>query len=245
MIKFFRKIRYDLMEKNKNGKYLKYAIGEILLVVIGILIALQINNWNELRKLKIIEIGILEGIRQDLVSDTIDINYNTRGLTLHIKKEGLMLSHLYNKKELDEKFLDVFKTAISADWTILLHNSTYEELKIKGLSLISNEELKVKISRLYQFHYPNLQREDNSDPYSDHRALMNSGWLDKYLKTDSTGFTMDSKTYNILLSDSHAHYMIDKSITMKKYLLQVYTSTLLKNNDLRVLIQSEIEHLEK
>ena len=47
MIKFFRKIRYDLMEKNKTGKYLKYAIGEIVLVVIGILIALQINNWNE------------------------------------------------------------------------------------------------------------------------------------------------------------------------------------------------------
>lgn len=46
MIKFFRKIRYDLMEKNKTGKYLKYAIGEIILVVIGILIALQINNWS-------------------------------------------------------------------------------------------------------------------------------------------------------------------------------------------------------
>jgi hypothetical protein len=46
MIKFFRKIRYDLMEKNKTGKYLKYAIGEILLVVVGILFALQINNWN-------------------------------------------------------------------------------------------------------------------------------------------------------------------------------------------------------
>jgi len=50
MIKFFRKIRYDLMEKNKTGKYLKYAIGEIVLVVIGILIALSINNWNENRK---------------------------------------------------------------------------------------------------------------------------------------------------------------------------------------------------
>jgi len=47
MIKFFRKIRYALMEKNKTGKYLKYAFGEIMLVVIGILIALQINNWNE------------------------------------------------------------------------------------------------------------------------------------------------------------------------------------------------------
>ena len=51
MIKFFRHIRKDLMEKNKTGKYLKYAIGEIVLVVIGILIALQINNWNENRKL--------------------------------------------------------------------------------------------------------------------------------------------------------------------------------------------------
>ncbi|WP_162919881.1 DUF6090 family protein [Hanstruepera ponticola] len=54
MIKFFRKIRYDLMEKNKTGKYLKYVIGEIVLVVIGILIALQINNWNEGRKQQLV-----------------------------------------------------------------------------------------------------------------------------------------------------------------------------------------------
>ena len=47
MIKFFRKIRYNLMSENKTGKYLKYAIGEIVLVVIGILIALSINNWNQ------------------------------------------------------------------------------------------------------------------------------------------------------------------------------------------------------
>ena len=46
MIKFFRKIRQDLLMENKTGKYFKYAIGEIVLVVIGILIALQINNWN-------------------------------------------------------------------------------------------------------------------------------------------------------------------------------------------------------
>ena len=52
MIKFFRHIRRSLIQKNQMGKYFKYAIGEILLVVIGILIALQINNWNEDRKLK-------------------------------------------------------------------------------------------------------------------------------------------------------------------------------------------------
>ncbi|PTM03504.1 MAG: hypothetical protein DA407_13950 [Bacteroidetes bacterium] len=50
MIKFFRKIRYNLMETGKTGKYFKYAIGEIILVVIGILIALSINNWNEEKK---------------------------------------------------------------------------------------------------------------------------------------------------------------------------------------------------
>ena len=50
MIKFFRRIRYNLLEENKTGKYLKYAFGEIILVVVGILIALQINNWNEDRK---------------------------------------------------------------------------------------------------------------------------------------------------------------------------------------------------
>ena len=61
MIKFFRKIRYNLMSENKTGKpawpagrYLKYAIGEIVLVVIGILIALQINNWNEEEKKEIL-----------------------------------------------------------------------------------------------------------------------------------------------------------------------------------------------
>ena len=47
MIKFFRNIRLNLMETGKTGNYFKYAIGEIILVVIGILIALQINNWND------------------------------------------------------------------------------------------------------------------------------------------------------------------------------------------------------
>ncbi len=55
MIKFFRKIRFNLMSENKTGKYFKYAIGEIVLVVLGILIALQINNWNEQRKQRKLE----------------------------------------------------------------------------------------------------------------------------------------------------------------------------------------------
>ena len=66
MIKFFRQIRYDLMSKNKTGKYLKYAIGEIALVMIGILLALQINEWNNERNRKKSEHVIIEQLIIDL-----------------------------------------------------------------------------------------------------------------------------------------------------------------------------------
>ena len=69
MIKFFRKIRYSLMETGKTGRYFKYAIGEIVLVVIGILIALSINNWNEQRKLKMNERDLYSRIILDLQVD--------------------------------------------------------------------------------------------------------------------------------------------------------------------------------
>ena len=74
MIKFFRKIRYDLMEKNKTGKYFKYAIGEIVLVVIGILIALQINNWNENRKNRIEEKALLTQLDSEFKSNLKQLN---------------------------------------------------------------------------------------------------------------------------------------------------------------------------
>lgn len=73
MIKFFRKIRYDLMEKNKTGKYFKYAIGEIVLVVIGILIALSINNWNENRKNNHKEIAILLNLKNEFSTNKTDL----------------------------------------------------------------------------------------------------------------------------------------------------------------------------
>ena len=66
MIKFFRQIRFKLMNENKTSKYFKYAIGEIILVVIGILIALQINNWNENNKLKVQETEIISSLVEEL-----------------------------------------------------------------------------------------------------------------------------------------------------------------------------------
>lgn len=69
MIKLFRNIRQNLIKEGKTSKYLKYAIGEIILVVIGILIALQINNWNEVQKGQMKATTILEAIRSDMVKD--------------------------------------------------------------------------------------------------------------------------------------------------------------------------------
>ena len=70
MIKFFRKIRQNLLSEGKTGKYFKYAIGEIILVVIGILIALQINNWNEHRKQKLNDNKFLKNLRYEIELDT-------------------------------------------------------------------------------------------------------------------------------------------------------------------------------
>tara|TARA_R110002073_G_scaffold4213_4_gene28087 strand:- start:47140 stop:47865 length:726 start_codon:yes stop_codon:yes gene_type:complete len=74
MIKFFRHIRKDLMEKNKTGKYLKYAIGEIILVVIGILIALQINNWNIEKTNRALEVSILADIHQEFLQNKTQLD---------------------------------------------------------------------------------------------------------------------------------------------------------------------------
>ena len=66
MIRFFRNIRQKLAAQNKFAAYMRYAIGEILLVVIGILIALQVNSWNEQRKLHINELHYLANLKNDL-----------------------------------------------------------------------------------------------------------------------------------------------------------------------------------
>ncbi|HBR54718.1 MAG TPA: hypothetical protein DEA82_11280 [Flavobacteriaceae bacterium] len=76
MIKFFRKIRQRMLSESKFSRYFFYAIGEIILVVIGILIALQINNWNEERKLDRLELSLLQEMKGNLVSDISDMQEN-------------------------------------------------------------------------------------------------------------------------------------------------------------------------
>ena len=77
MIKFFRKIRKELISKMKFSEYLLYAIGEIVLVVIGILIALQINNYSEQKKARSEEKVLLSNLSNDVALDILQIENNT------------------------------------------------------------------------------------------------------------------------------------------------------------------------
>ena len=144
MIKFFRKIRQNLLMENKTGTYFKYAIGEIILVVIGILIALQINNWNENRKLQNEELNLLLEVKSNLEvtlnnfrNDTI---FNSQSINQLRKIEKYISDDLTYNKELDIAF------GMFGVWYSPYPISTaYTTLKTKGLDIISNNKEKRRI----------------------------------------------------------------------------------------------------
>jgi len=130
MIKFFRKIRYDLMEQNKTGKYLKYAIGEIILVVIGILIALSINNWNQDRLNKKQVYRYLTNLTEDLKSDIIQYDNNISGYERDKANNSQILIN-DNYKKLDT---DSILTLIQGYWMLnQTSDQTFQKIKSAGL----------------------------------------------------------------------------------------------------------------
>ena len=113
MIRFFSKIRKSTLDEGKAGKYLKYAIGEIFLVVVGILIALQINNWNEQRVLNAKTQEYYHQLLDDLKSDKLEVIKISNIYQAELKQYQDYLS-LYDTKELESKevFDHLFKLPI-------------------------------------------------------------------------------------------------------------------------------------
>lgn len=155
MIKFFRNIRKTLLAEGKTSKYLKYAIGEIILVVIGILIALQINNWNELRKEKTRASNYMDRIEEDL-NRSISRSENLLELNKRILKSVTETQKLLErgttlndaeKNTVDYAFLWFPRTTYQ-----MPNMLTYEEMKESGdLHLIEDTELRNELAEFYSY----------------------------------------------------------------------------------------------
>ncbi|TYA59666.1 hypothetical protein FVF61_01030 [Formosa maritima] len=152
MIKFFRKIRYNLMEQNKSGKYFKYAIGEIILVVIGILIALQINNWNEKRKEQEKGQVYLERLKENLILDLEHLELNINFYKQVFEYGNLALAYSDGDTIESKNNWEILVAFFHASqiWPLILTSSTYEELKSSGeLSLLQSVDLRNSLSYFY------------------------------------------------------------------------------------------------
>tara|TARA_R110002051_G_scaffold309802_1_gene382620 strand:- start:558 stop:1298 length:741 start_codon:yes stop_codon:yes gene_type:complete len=135
MIKFFRSIRQKLLTENKFSKYLLYAIGEIVLVVIGILIALSINNWNEKRIETARLNSVLNIVKADLIKDTLNIlrpikDYeNKKVILLKIIEREKSKSSLDSITKLSFKKYEIFTKAISNYFLFNMNKRGIELLK--------------------------------------------------------------------------------------------------------------------
>jgi len=132
MIKFFRTIRQKLLFEGKIGTYLKYALGEIVLVVFGILIALQINNWNENNKQRKIEVKYLTEIRGNLKKDIADIDFNINFNQSKLQSNKIVLDYLNGKIAYADSLEFHFSNLLFSTRT-LANMSAYENLKSRGL----------------------------------------------------------------------------------------------------------------
>ena len=230
MIKFFRHIRKTLISENNMGKYLKYAIGEILLVVIGILIALQINNWNENRKERSNELKILNTLNAEFTrnGNTLD------SLLLELKVIEQSLSFVLQKIEPNPK---INFTAVELD--SILYNSfdnpvwkrseyTLRNLESSGkLSALSNEDLR---NKLYEWSLVATDIEDKDTDasvgfqnllnyYKENGSLRNLDVFGDYIPEGRSSLAYDHKKFfsDISFENMIGDYMVFTRQRIKRY----------------------------
>ena len=143
MITFLRGIRRRMLAEGRLSRYLVYALGEIVLVVVGILIALQINNWNDARKDRVRELSYLQNIRED-----VGANIKEMDAYLATREQGIaaarrILAHFDGKPIEDASAFNADSISIYNWRRFYLGDNTYQELIGSGnFALLSNPEIK-------------------------------------------------------------------------------------------------------
>jgi hypothetical protein len=153
MIKFFRVLRNKMLNTNQFSRYLLYAVGEIFLVVIGILIALSINNWNENRKDAILELKILKNLNEDISFNVGSIKRVYKLDSIIGSRNRRLLKILKEPKSEYNDSLQIHFGKISRFDVFLPRKMAYEALKSEGLDIIKNDSLRSEVIELYDETY--------------------------------------------------------------------------------------------
>jgi len=210
MIKFFRNIRKKLITENnsviKNTNYIKYALGEIFLVVIGILIALQVNNWNQDRKHDNAEKEFMEGIKNDLTQDKQYIKLILDRIEPKIKAYNLLNEELPEIKAANKNNLDSLLQIY-----LFVGQRTFYPISGSFQSAVAGNEIntyknKVVIRdliKLYNSIYPRL---------IDNAIMLDERWsklTEKYIheRRIKDFDKMENVQYSKILDDIYYHFL--------------------------------------
>ncbi len=248
MLHFFRQIRQKLLTENRFSKYLLYAIGEIMLVVIGILIALQVNTWKEQQKLRTYEVEILKEIRTGLeisrqeVLTALEEDRRWRACNHKI------LEYLDKRKPYDPALDQCFGCYFWSS-TVQLTTSAYDELKVRGLELITNDELRRELTEMFDAKFDVLKSEVevwdsellSSTIYPMHVKLFRKYYPESWqVFQDEYARPVD---YTALLSNEPYKNLLSEIISLRNYSIYINESL---EKDLQHLIGSiddELRHL--
>ncbi|SIO01676.1 DUF6090 family protein [Algoriphagus halophilus] len=185
MISFFRKIRQKPFSQNRITRYLLYALGEIFLVVIGILIALQVNNWNEQRRAEQYETILLKQMQNALNNDLFLIK-NFFEPRVQQNKEGVdsLLQYVQMNEMPDQETIRRLVGKMLTDFLYRFDSGPYENLKSNGLDIIKNDSLRNYISNLYGQVLPSYALFINE--FKDEREEEIKIYLRKFIKDELT-----------------------------------------------------------
>ena len=152
MTRLFRRLRIRSLFNRKFSKYLLYALGEVLILIFGIVIALQVNNWNEKRQRQVLEISILKALKSDLEQDIHGWQYD---IDLHkdvLNSIDIVTEYIENELPQTDTLNYHFLNSTLVSY-FSFHSGALETLKSTGINIISNEELRKEIVDLYTYWY--------------------------------------------------------------------------------------------
>ncbi|MBI1307599.1 MAG: hypothetical protein GC181_13435 [Bacteroidetes bacterium] len=161
MIRVFQSIKQSLINEKKFSNYLLYALREIVLVVIGILIALQINNWNDERKNRVAEHIQLKNIETELKVQLLELEVDLRDHTSYQQSTLDILKYIASKPELHDSMYVDFYNSVSFNYTFP-KKSSYEALKNGNLNIIKSDKLLSLITEIYESGYDRITQKVNT-----------------------------------------------------------------------------------